>query len=343
MWSRPIRPLSIAVLALTLLLITACSGGADTDTTTATQPGTSSPAAELPAPEDIEAAGAKRLSDMGAADWMVMAAGSAWVSGLGDLLNEVGRLDGQTGKILKSVEMPGQVCMGMDVGYGSVWAASCTPPAVTRINAKTAAVQAKITIAAGGLPPESSLAAGEGAVWVLTDDPTPQLVKINPRSNKVEKTVAAPAGATAIRAGVGGLWVTAADSGTLTRLDPGDLSVVTEVQVGAGGRFLTVGEGAVWVLTADDGKVVRVDPATNKPVANIQVSTGPVSGGDIAVGGGSVWARVTDELATRIDPASNKVVARYGPPAGSGGIAADDRAAWIAAHDSQTVWRLPLS
>jgi hypothetical protein len=55
-------------------------------------------------------------------------------------------------------------------------------------------------------------------------------------------------------------------------------------------------------------------------VASIQVSNGPVSGGDVAVGGGSVWARVTDELAIRIDPA-----------------------AWIAAHDSQTAWRLPPS
>jgi hypothetical protein len=38
-------------------------------------------------------------------------------------------------------------------------------------------------------------------------------------------------------------------------------------------------------------------------------------------------ARVTDQLAVRIDPQTNKVTARYVPPAGSGGVAADDNGA----------------
>jgi hypothetical protein len=169
---------------------------------------------------------------MGAADWLVVAAGSAWVAGLGDDGEQVGQLHGQTGKVLNTVTVPSPVCMGMDVGYGSVWAATCAPASVTRIDPKTAKVQARITM---------------------------------------------------------------------------DTDVLAKV------------------------------------VATIQVSAGPISGGDIAVGGGSVWARATDPLAARIDPATNKVTASYGPVSGSGGVAADDSAAWFAAHDIQTVWRLPLS
>jgi virginiamycin B lyase len=340
MSSRRVRRLSITAIVLSLL-VAACSGGAGTAGKADSQT-TPPPKAVLPPPRDINAAGAKRLPDLGAADWLALAAGSAWVAGLGDGSNEVGRLDGRTGKLRGSVKVPGQICMSMDIGFGSVWAASCGPPVVTRINPKTASVQASIAVNVDSLQNESSVAAGEGGVWVLTSVIKTQLVKIDPDSNSVVTTVAAPAGATAIRAGLGGLWVTAADNGTLTRLDPVDLSVAAEIDVGAGARFLAVGEGAVWVLASDAGNVVRVDPATNKAVATIRVSNGPVTGGDIAVGGGSVWARVTDELAVRIDPVGNTVVERYGPAVGSGGVAADDRAAWLSAHDEQTVWRLPL-
>jgi hypothetical protein len=51
---------------------------------------------------------------------------------------------------------------------------------------------------------------------------------------------------------------------------------------------------------------------------------------------------VTDVLVAQIDPESNLVVARYGPASGSGGVAADDDAVWISAHDVTTIWRIPI-
>jgi YVTN family beta-propeller protein len=118
---------------------------------------------------------------------------------------------------------------------------------------------------------------------------------------------------------------------------------VTSVPTGTGARFFAVGEGAVWVQNNVDGTVTRVDPATNKAVATIRVDSGPVDGGDLAVGGGFVWARVTDTLVAKIDPATNTVVARYSPVAGSGSVAADASAAWVSAHDHDVVYRLPLN
>jgi len=88
--------------------------------------------------------------------------------------------------------------------------------------------------------------------------------------------------------------------------------------------------------------VSRVDPAKNAIAATIRVSGRPVQGGDIAFGGGSVWARVSDVLIAQIDPATNEVVARFGESWGSGSVAADDEAVWISAHEVLSVWRLPL-
>ena len=70
--------------------------------------------------------------------------------------------------------------------------------------------------------------------------------------------------------------------------------------------------------------------------------SGAVDGGDLAVGGGFVWARVSDTLVAKIDPATNSVVARYAPESGSGSVAADTDNAWVSAHDHDVVYRLPL-
>ena len=86
-----------------------------------------------------------------------------------------------------------------------------------------------------------------------------------------------------------------------------------------------------------------MDPHNHGVVATITVDDGPVDGGDLAVGGGFVWARVSGSLVSKIDPRINRVVARYGPAAGSGSLAADASALWITAHDVNAVYRLPLS
>ncbi len=77
-------------------------------------------------------------------------------------------------------------------------------------------------------------------------------------------------------------------------------------------------------------------------MASISVSGTSIEGGDIAVGGRSVWARVSDSLVARIDPATNTVTQRPGRPAGSGSVAADDAAVWISAQDIDRVFRVPL-
>ena len=144
------------------------------------------------------------------------------------------------------------------------------------------------------------------------------------------------------RARLGGLWLTDPVRGSLVRLDPATGRSIGSLETGAGARFFDVGEGGVWVQNNDDGTVTRVDPRTNKVVATTKVEEGPISGGDLAVGGGFVWARVSSALVTKIDPRTNTVVARYGPAGGSGSVAADASAVWVTAHDVNAVYRLPL-
>lgn len=203
-------------------------------------------------------------------------------------------------------------------------------------------MQARISLPGLQVLEEGSVASGEGSVWVVTAPPQHRLVRIDPRSNKVVSRTAIPDGVVAARAGLGGLWLTDPARGELLRLDPRTQKVLATVKAGLGARFFAVGEGAVWVQNNIDGTVSRIDPTTNAVVATVRVDSGAVDGGDLAVGGGFVWARVSDALVAKIDPETNEVVARYGPAGGSGSVAADDSAVWISAHDLDVVYRLPL-
>lgn len=168
------------------------------------------------------------------------------------------------------------------------------------------------------------------------------IARISPSTNTVVAQVPAPDGASALRAGFGAVWVSNATDGSVTRLDAASGAPVATINVGAGARFMAVGHDSVWVLNNTLGTVSRIDPTTNAVVATVTVSSTPVGGGDIADGGGYVWARVSDSLVAKIDPTTNTVTARYGPASGSGSVGADDHAAWISIEQQRTVWRLPL-
>ena len=268
-----------------------------------------------------------------------MAGGTAWVANVG---NGVARYDAATGRRLGSVG-PGllSVCTGMDVGHGSLWVAACTANRLHRFDLATGRQQAAIRLPAGGIAEEGSVAAGGSGVFVVAAD-AGRIVRVDPRSQRVVARLPAPEGAAGLRFGFGSLWVTSPTEGTLTRLDPSTGRVQATVPVGAGAYFLAIGEGAVWVMNNFEAQVLRVDPADNSVTATVEVSEQGVEGGDIAVGGGAVWARVSDVLVARIDPSTNRVVDRIGQAQGSGGVAADANAVWISAHDVRRVYRVPL-
>lgn len=194
----------------------------------------------------------------------------------------------------------------------------------------------------GGLNDESSLAVTDEAVWALSADADRKLVGIDPATNEVVAEWAVPAGTGGVRGFEGSLWVARPTVGELLRIDPATGEEEATVEVAAGSTFVAVGEGSVWTLGATGSEVSRVDPAIDEVIATIDVGDGPVDGGDLAVGGGYVWARVSDSLVAQIDPATDTVVGRFGPASGSGSVAADAATVWISAHDVNTVWRLPL-
>jgi len=228
----------------------------------------------------------------------------------------------------------------MDTGFGAVWSASCNPAGIIRIDANTAAVD-RTEFDLPIVDSEASVGAGEGAVWVVAGARSDVLVEIDPKTLVIEHRYPIPAGGAGVRAGLGGVWVTRPVADEVLHVDPSTGAIMATIAVGSGPRFLAIGEGGVWVMNQTDGSVSRVDPRRDAVTATIDVGR-EIHGGDIAVGGGSVWVRGGPELLARIDPAADLVTERYGPDSGSGSVAADDDAVWVTAHDVATIWRLPL-
>jgi len=266
-------------------------------------------------------------------DWMAVADDGVWVAS--SIANHVVWLDAKTNQpgTIVTVAKP---CAGLALGFGSLWIPSCGDHTVVRVDAKTGAVQA--TVAAGPADSEGGIAVGAGSVWIVTTKDG-DLARIDPKTNAVTAHIQIPAGSFNPIFANDSIWVSSNKGGTLVRVNPETNAVSGETPVGPMPRFLTVGEGSIWVLNQGDGTIARVDDKTGQRTALISAGI-PGFGGEIAFGGGAVWATVFDFPITRIDPATNAVTAQWHGDGGDS-IRFGLGTIWLSSYKGAKVMRLP--
>ena len=324
--ARVIWPVVLTIFAIVLsVAVVAQTEDGFPKKTGVVEPGIQHPMTELKPDAEFPVAGHP--------DWLGVTDDGVWVASSN--VNHVVRLDAKTNKpdIVITVEKP---CSGLAVDFGSLWIPSCGAHTLLRADAHTGAIQA--TIAASPADSEGGIATGAGSVWLVTSASS-ELDRIDAASNAVVAKIQLPKGSfNPIFAG-DSVWVACNECAGLVRVDPATNKVVGITKIGPKPRFLTVGEGSVWVLNQGDGTVSRVDTATGKLLATIPAGI-PGLGGEIAYGGGSVWATVFGFPITRIDPVTNKVVQQW---AGKGGdsIRYAHGSIWLTFLTGAKVWRLP--
>jgi streptogramin lyase len=275
-------------------------------------------------------------------DWIVGANRRVWVTGVGA---GIAVFEPATGTQVASIAVDGKLCGAPAAGFGSVWFPTCEPGAVHQVSATTYELVATtpVELPSAG---EFTIGAGEGGIWaILADDgdsgPS-RLARIDPDARRTVDAFEVPGGAWSVRAGAGALWVAYPEENHVLRVDPANGKVTATVETGLAPRFLIVDEVAVWVLNQGSGSVTRIDSATADAI-EVDVDDGPMKGGDIAAGHGSVWVRGTRELVARIDPATNALVERIGEPsAGSASVAAVEGQLWISAGAECLLYRITL-
>jgi DNA-binding SARP family transcriptional activator/streptogramin lyase len=187
----------------------------------------------------------------------------------------------------------------------------------------------------------SGIAAGAGSVWVGNrDDNT--LLRIDPRSRKVVRTIGLPLEPQEVTVAADAVWV-ATDDGVVVRIDPSSNQIARAYRLRRTRDrccppAITTGGTAVWV--SQGGTLSRIDPSTNG-VAQVR-DAGVVS---ITSGEGGLWLLTSAGKLERLDPTTNAVLTSisresiaYG--ALGGGVAAGAGAVWTGTYLDRALWKL---
>jgi YVTN family beta-propeller protein len=201
--------------------------------------------------------------------------------------------------------------------------------AAAALVAAGAAVAAVLALTGG----KGSIAIGANAVGV-----------IDPVSGKVVASVPVGVRPGDVSSGSGSIWVANLDDSTVTRVDPKTNQAVRSISVTASPTGLAAGENAVWVASSD-GSVRRINPGFNS-VTTVQAPkktfiTAFSLPSPVAVGDGSVWVAGNTQV-SRLDPQTDRVVARIGTGFSPSGIAVAAGSVWVAENTENQVTRIDL-
>ena len=119
--------------------------------------------------------------------------------------------------------------------------------------------------------------------------------------------------------------------------------ITARIPLPADPQHLTFGAGSVWATTfnAATPELLRVDARTNAVVARIPLVRGQTAVRWLGFGEGSVWvSNFEDNSVSRIDPATNTVVATVPVTLNPTGIGFGAGSVWVTNHRAGTISRI---
>jgi streptogramin lyase len=270
------------------------------------------------------------------ADWVTITPQAVWVGSTGP--DAVHRIDPVTNKLIATVAVPGEPCAGLATGSGSLWVPLCSqPPKLAKVDLYTNRLTAVFNIGPAGA--EGGVATSADSVWLITDTKG-SLVRIDPITGVIRKTVRVPPGSYNPLYSDDQIWVTRAEGAELTSIDPATGVILATVRTGPHPRFLTAGAGSVWTLNQGDGSLTRVDAHTRQVTATIALGT-PGPGGDISFGGETVWTTVAKVPLSATNTATSALSCQWSGPGGDS-LSVGHGAIWITDYHAGTLSRLDL-
>lgn len=281
---------------------------------------------------------------------IAVGSGSVWVSNLAD--QSVSRLDARTHRVVQTIPVTAQ--MGaIGVGAGGVWLAAqgTEAPTVTRLEPQSGTVVTTLTHplakTARKLPGVTNhhdfIAKGigfaRGNVWagytIATSTGLGALLRVDPNQNRIADSQEEAFGVAATTAGLGAVWlVTSAEE--LVAVSPQTRAVTDTIALSDLPGAVAVGAGAVWVTLPYAQRLVRVrsaGPGLPYAVAgDVRIGKGAAA---VAVGAGAVWvANSADGTISKVDAASNRVVATIRVGNAPTGIAFGNGLVWVTVQAS---------
>src|SRR5258708_21804254 len=181
---------------------------------------------------------------------------------------------------------------------------------------------------------------GGGSAWYVSnqDGPSSTVIQVD-ALGRTRAKVSVGTDSAVVNVAFGSVWVTSSGEGKIYRVDPKSHAVIAKISVAATPRFTTVSDDSIWVLSQSDGSIARIDSKENRVVTTIKAKV-PGAGGDIAFGGGYIWAAASGTPVIRIDPKSNRVLEEYSNSKGADAIRFGFGSGWGSDHGKGDVWRV---
>ena len=194
----------------------------------------------------------------------------------------------------------------------------------------------------------SNMTSGDGHLWVISGN---SILRIDPQTNQIAADALQPGiSIEDLTFGDGSLWVSTVASGdlgapsdtdALSRLDLETGKVLSTVKVPRAPVSLASTPQAIWVVNfgMDGDSVMRIDPKTGQISGDpIQTGRAPIS---LAVGDSSLWVANHDaHTVTRIDLATDQVLANITVPSEPHRVAFGEGAVWVANWHTSSVTRI---
>ena len=272
-------------------------------------------------------------------DWLAMGLGSVWVVDYKP--PSVVRIDPATNRVVASIPLPGDGCLGIAVMGNAVWVPDCTHHVVVQIDPAANTVTRSVPIDFR-VDDEGAFAAALGSLWLFVTDSlaaTSTLVRADASTGAIQARIFVGAGSYVIAGDSAALWVSSTRGAVVMRIDPRKNAVVASVPVTPRPKFLTVGAGGVWVLHQRTGSVSLIDPTSNEFALSVPAGV-PTPWGDIAIGAGALWVSVDGTPVTRIDPATHAVTHQFVGGSGADAIRYGLGSLWVSDHEHGMVWRI---
>lgn len=269
------------------------------------------------------------------ADWVAITPDSVWVGSTGP--NAVHKIDRKTNKLIATVELPGEPCAGLAIGFGALWVPLCTKPAaMAQVDLSTNTVSG---FKVQGVFAEGGVTTSTDSVWLVVDKDG-SLARIDPRNGRLRAMIQVPPGSYNPRFNDGLVWITHVEGTDITAVDANTGKIAATVPTGPNPRFLTAATGAIWTLNQGDGSLTRIDASSKKPTKTLALRT-PGHGGDISFGGGMIWTTMRNTPLSAVDAATVSLRCQWTGPGGDSLNVTDD-AIWITDYNAGTISRIEL-